>query len=250
MIGAALRCQHAAAAPVTVPTLHQLAEKFGTDKSLTSGHGYVAAYSMLLDHLRNDLCNVTEVGVLKGASLLMWAEYFPRAHIFGIDNFPSHIAAQRLSNESRIHLLKTSSQKPNVPEKFGLADESMDLVIDDGDHAPEGINKTIAALWRLVRPGGLYVIEDVATGADARAKYCHGPGCKRARPGYASVVHEPTPVMREIYDNNDVFFADTLVGMDFHKSEFIHNQTKRRFMHDQVDHNGHLVVIRKRVQNS
>lgn len=41
----------------------------------------------------------------------------------------------------------------------------MDVVIDDGDHSPQGQQATLRRMWRFVRPGGLYIIEDVMTGA-------------------------------------------------------------------------------------
>ena len=120
----------------------------------------------------------------------------------------------------------------------------MDLVIDDGSHTREGNSRTISALWRLVRPGGLYVIEDVSTGADTRGKY--GAGGHNDRSGFASIVHAPDDILRDVYNNNDVFFADTLVGVDFEKNAWIKQSIKTRWIHDKVDHNGHLIVIRKR----
>lgn len=238
-------------ASAETPSLHELADRFGTDKSLRAGHGYVSAYSMLLEPHRLDRLNVTEVGVLTGSSILMWASYFPRAEVWGLDIALQPVAKHRCKNESRIHLHAADSQSEKTPAKLGLADESMDLVIDDGDHSREGNSLTAAALWPLVRPGGLYVIEDVATGADQRGKQGHGGGNDPS--GWASVVHHPTPVLRDIYDNNDVFFADTMVGTDFEHSAFARQQIMHHWMKDAVNHNGHLVVIRKRAaaaQNS
>jgi len=229
------------------PSLHALADHFGTDKSLRAGHGYVSAYSMLLEPMRHTISNMTEVGVLTGSSLLMWASNFPHAEIWGLDIALQSMARERCSNISRIHLRAASSQSETTPQELGLVNETMDLVIDDGDHSRDGNARTAASLWRLVRPGGLYVIEDVATGADRRGKY--GSGGDNDRPGWASVVHHPSPVLSDIYDNNDVFFADTMVGAGFAQSKFVKQQIAHRWMKDQVDHNGHLVVVRKRAHS-
>ena len=88
------------------------------------------------------------------------------------------------------------------------------------------------------------MIEDVATGADQRGKFGAGGGDDPS--GWASVVHRPTPVLRDIYSKNDVFFADTMVGNDWQHNNFVRQQIRRRWMKDPVNHNGHLVVIRKR----
>ena len=225
-------------------SLHALADRFGTDKSLRTGHGYVSAYRMLLEPLRHTLLNMTEVGVLTGSSVLMWAAYFSRAEIWGLDINLQSVAMRRCKNKSRIHLRAASSQSQTTPAELRLVNESMDLVIDDGSHTREGNSRTISALWRLVRPGGLYVIEDVSTGADTRGKY--GAGGHNDRSGFASIVHAPDDILRDVYNNNDVFFADTLVGVDFEKNAWIKQSIKTRWIHDKVDHNGHLIVIRKR----
>merc|ERR1712176_800060 len=36
-----------------------------------------------------------------------------------------------------------------------------DIIIDDGDHNPDSQQETLASLWQMVRPGGIYVVEDV-----------------------------------------------------------------------------------------
>lgn len=41
----------------------------------------------------------------------------------------------------------------------------VDLVIDDGSHAVRDQVATLAALWSYVRPGGIYIVEDLLVGA-------------------------------------------------------------------------------------
>ena len=54
---------------------------------------------------------------------------------------------------SRVHVLPPAdSQNPDTPARLGLHHQTMDLVIDDGDHRPAGLAKTFVALWPLVRP--------------------------------------------------------------------------------------------------
>ena len=121
------------------------------------------------------------------------------------------------------------------------------MYVCNGPSAPPRGSRThaIAAnFWRLVRPGGYYVIEDVNVGGDERGKY--SSTATRDRPGFSSVAHNASGALREIYLHNEVFFADTMVGNDFRHNDFVKQQIRRRWMKDPVNHNGHLVVIRKR----
>ena len=38
-----------------------------------------------------------------------------------------------------------------------------DIIIDDGSHWDECQQKTLQNLWKFVKPGGFYIIEDVTT---------------------------------------------------------------------------------------
>lgn len=225
-----------------MPLLHTIADRVGTDKALRRGHGYVGLYSMLLEHKRHSIRNVTEIGILTGLSMLLWAEYFPQSQLWGLDVKVQQVAKESSRHNPRIHLLEASSQDPDTPRRLNLANKSMDLIIDDGDHSSYGNTRTIEIFWPLLRPGGLYVIEDVATGSDARGKYSG----KLHAPGYAEMAHNVTGALRRIYMNNDVFFADTLVGTSFKHNRYVQLQVSRSWMKDPVNHNGHLVVIRKR----
>ena len=154
----------------SAPSLAELAERHGTDKSMI-GHAYVNLYAMLLDAHRESVLNVTEVGVMHGASVLMWADYFPNAQVLGLDYRMTATAINRTASQPRIHLHQADASLPSVLEKLQLANESMDLVVEDASHAHEDSHRIAANLWQLVKPGGFYVIEDVNVGGDDRGKY-------------------------------------------------------------------------------
>uniref|UniRef100_A0A7S2GSM3 Methyltransferase domain-containing protein n=1 Tax=Haptolina brevifila TaxID=156173 RepID=A0A7S2GSM3_9EUKA len=225
----------------SLATLEDLANRYDTDKALQHGHGYTSAYSMLLDPHHLQFQNVTEVGVLTGSSLLMWADYFPNATIWGLDIVMRKEAYARTASEPRIKLLPVDGR--SSPSQLQLLNESMDLVIEDASHGHTDSMQIAATYWPLVKPGGFYIIEDINTGGDARGKYSY----PRDRSGYASIVHNATGILKKIFHHNEVFFADTLVGVDSAHSRFVRDQTKKSWMLDQVDHNSHLMVVRKRV---
>ena len=98
--------------------------------------------------------------------------------------------------------------------------------------------------WDLVKPGGYYIIEDVATGGERSGKY----GGANERSGFATVAHNASGALQEIYRNNEVFFADTMTGVNVAHDGYSRELIKRHWLKDQVDHNSHLVVIRKRLR--
>jgi hypothetical protein len=59
-----------------------LARDYGTDKE---GHLYCEHYEAHLGHLQHEAIRLCEIGVLAGASLLMWQAYFTEAEVIGVD---------------------------------------------------------------------------------------------------------------------------------------------------------------------
>ena len=134
---------------------------------------------------------------------------------------------------------------PNTLER--LRKESMDLVIDDGDHRPIANAMTLVNFWHLVKPGGFYVVEDVTTGGNDNGHYMNPRRWPLQPPGYAWLAHNGTHwprAVRDIYEQNDVFMADTLVGQ--REWEDYQERNEGAWLRDRVNHNSHLLVIRKR----
>lgn len=105
---------------------------------------------MLFDAMRLQVANLTEVGLLFGNSLPVWHGYFPNAKIWGLDIAPSQRAlatAQRLGSRVKI-MPPANSQDPATLSRLGLTKGSMDIVIDDGDHRPAGMMRTLVALCK------------------------------------------------------------------------------------------------------
>lgn len=89
------------------------------------------------------------------------------------------------------------------------------------------------------------MIEDVATGsAHSDGRYKKGMAGPHDERGYASIVHNASSLVREIYSHNEVFFADSLVGST--STQFLSRMRVKGWMRDTVDHNSHVIVIRKR----
>ena len=241
----------AAAAPAAVAarsSLEELAFFYGTDKG-HDDHKYTDLYHALFEPRRDRVTNITEIGIALGQSLQVWHDYFERAHVWGVDIHPKVISHARrmFSDKPRVHILHANSKSPQQVEALGLAPSSMDIIIDDGDHYPPVMEKTLHRWWPYLRPNGYYCIEDVATGANAKGqRYGGRPGAFFFPDGSAPLVHNATYVSAatlKLFAEHDLFFVDTHVG---HRA---HEQVRKAlglWMKDRVNHNGHILVIRKR----
>lgn len=126
---------------------------YRTDKN--TGHSYGPFYEELLASRRHLVEAVLEIGVFHGGSLKMWRDYFPNAHIVGIENKRS-----RALNEDRIRTVVGSQNDPQTLRAAGELGP-FDLIVDDGSHKAFDQFTSLLYLWEFVAPGGFYVIEDL-----------------------------------------------------------------------------------------
>ncbi|MDA9370984.1 class I SAM-dependent methyltransferase [Gammaproteobacteria bacterium] len=141
--------------------LNYLDKKFDSDKDF---HGYLDFYKKFFKPLRFRKLKILEIGIgghleenhISG-SLLMWASYFPRSKIYGID-LSSKPLFNRLSRVST-HVVDQSSaqQLQEYISKHG----PFDIIIDDGSHFTTHIHLTFDIFYPSLNFGGLYIIEDM-----------------------------------------------------------------------------------------
>ena len=161
-------------------SLEQLASACEADKL---DHGYLNVYGMLFEPMRASVRNMTEIGVMNGAGFCLWSQFFgSSASIWAFDIKLTSTALDNAPRYPNVHAFEASSQDEAMPARLGLAESSMDIVIDDGDHSPAGIERTLKVFWPLLRAGGYYVIEDVATGSNAHGRFPNKNMCARPRP--------------------------------------------------------------------
>jgi len=167
----------AASAPSPVPTAPGASASvpFGdlsrfavgrTDKGPQS-HGFTEVYERFLFTRRNDPIRILEIGIDQGGSLKMWADYFPRAEIYGID-----IEDRRSMETDRVKTFVADQSKRDQLGAF-LAKHPgpFDVILDDGGHSMEQQQVSLGFLFPQVAPGGIYVVEDVHTSLKAFYPY-------------------------------------------------------------------------------
>lgn len=130
--------------------LHQLAQKFGTDKER---HGYGAFYEAVLP--LHGVRSLLEIGVFKGASLKMWAERLPQALIDGWDIKP----CSTYGLDDRISLSRVDCRSREDLER-ARQNKSWDLIVDDGGHTMQQQQLALSLLFPHCE---YYVLEDIHT---------------------------------------------------------------------------------------
>jgi cephalosporin hydroxylase len=121
---------------------------------------YLAEYERLFGPMRNASLCLLELGVRFGASMFLWAEYFPNAVIVGldVDKQPQHFPRER-----RVHFVRGSQDDLGALARcIAVAGGQFDIIVDDASHVGRLSAASFAHLFpRALKPGGFYVIEDI-----------------------------------------------------------------------------------------
>lgn len=115
--------------------------------------------------MRHRPIRLLEIGVggynfrkLGGASLSMWADYFPQGKIVGLD-----IARKTIDLGPRVIFVQGSQTDIGLLERLVTEHGPFDIVIDDGSHIPRHVVISFQVLFPKLANEGIYIIEDVQT---------------------------------------------------------------------------------------
>jgi hypothetical protein len=129
-----------------------------------SGHGifkwihYFDIYDRHLGKFRGKEIHIVEVGVYSGGSLEMWREYFgPRCTVYGVD---VEEACKAYEKEG-VRIFIGDQADRGFWRLFKSRVPSVDILIDDGGHRPQQQAATLEEMLPHLRPGGIYICEDV-----------------------------------------------------------------------------------------
>jgi len=153
--------------------LNELMVKYGTDKQQEL-HNYVEYYDKYFSKIKNDKLKILEIGIYRppmdgkavvGASLKTWRDYFVNSDIIGadLDDFSDvndgRIKTMKVNQELRYNN-ETHNGLHSIIEKFG---DNFDIIIDDGGHTMLQQQVTLGFMFKFLKPGGLFIIEDLHT---------------------------------------------------------------------------------------
>jgi hypothetical protein len=162
------------------------ARTYHTDKSKACGmHDYAPAYAELLHPLRYSARCVFEIGIgsvengqmsgvvkqgyRSGGGMRLWRDFFPAAHIVGMD-----IYAHPELCEARMTAVQgdqsCAADLRRTIAAFGrpMNEPFLDVVVDDGSHRWQDQAFSFLFLHTWVVVGGVYAIEDVQPDGAAR----------------------------------------------------------------------------------
>ena len=138
-------------------TLDEIGLKCRTDKA-SDGHNYTPLYEKYFSPMQHLSITLLEIGIggyefydRGGESLRMWKEWFTKAAIYGVDFY----AKQGIPG---CVILQIPQQNLSVDDMG-----TFDIIIDDASHINPLTIQTFKNMWAAVKPGGLYVVEDVHT---------------------------------------------------------------------------------------
>lgn len=147
-----------------------------TDKTFRHGYQWFYGRHFPSYKAKKDLA-ILEIGGRRGDSALAWSKYFgPHAHIdmvtYGgqndahkFENPTIDCKGEGKNNCAHIHTFYCDQSDAETLEKEVIAarPDGWDIVIDDGSHVPAHNVISFEAIWKNVRPGGIYIVEDIET---------------------------------------------------------------------------------------
>lgn len=156
------------------PSFYDISIEKGTDK--VTMHTYHDMYERYLPSLRNRRIKLLEIGGLgctlahgPGPSYYTWLEYFPYAELYFIEPDAECVDKWREKLKGARGIV-TGDQADEVFLENFLAslryddpDFAFDVIIDDGGHMMDQQLVSLQTLWKAVKPGGTYFVEDLET---------------------------------------------------------------------------------------
>lgn len=142
-----------------------------TDKSADSGHSYLSFYEKYFQPKRTDEIRMLEIGISIGGSAYLWGQYFTNFDYYSFDIAGGYAVLRpfqaEIEADERISLYwGCSAFDPELAKQFG--EETMDFIIDDGDHRANSQWQTFQNYWPRLAKGGVYFVEDVVNTETAK----------------------------------------------------------------------------------
>ena len=129
-----------------------------TNDKKISTHNYSIFYEKYLSNLKEKKINILEIGSHEGKGIASFYFYFPYSKIIGanINPFQMKFKSKRITelfiNVSSKKIIKNFSDHIKVDQ---------DIIIDDASHNLRDILFTLSILFKKLKSGGLYILEDM-----------------------------------------------------------------------------------------
>jgi len=131
-------------------------KKYNSDKF--TSHSYLEDYDRLFSPIKDEVKSILEIGIQKGESLLMWKDLFPNAEIYGAEINLSSLTINPY--QDRITIKQGDAYTHSFLDLF--KDINFDIIIDDGSHLVEHMEFFCKYYPKILKPGGIMIVEDIA----------------------------------------------------------------------------------------
>ena len=137
-------------------TIQNILECHDTDKHNPKEHSYGDVYAAIFsDFDRMAELNILELGIQRGGSLYAWQEFFPNAHIYGVDITDTRLDKYKTNENIKFY---KEDLKDAIKHFEGM---TFDIIIDDSDHFDGTMAWIAKNYWKLLKPKGIMVFEDI-----------------------------------------------------------------------------------------
>ena len=143
-------------------TMDAIAKRVGTDKV---NHGFTKYFYPIHFHkLRYNKVKMLEIGLFHGDSVHLWTEYFEDLDMNVVEYKQDYIDNEKL-RFPEVKFTNVNMENIEDIKQFVQSNEpgSFDIVLDDGGHTMKQQINALVHMISLVKPGGMFVMEDVHT---------------------------------------------------------------------------------------
>jgi SAM-dependent methyltransferase len=139
-------------------SLEEISQQYRSDKGAIY-HNYLEIYEKYFSKYRDGLETFLEIGLWEGESIRMWREYFTTGNLVGADILDlSHV----ILPNTQIHICD-QSDRTHLEQLITNTFPQFDIIIDDGGHMMHQQQITLGVMFKYLKPGGVFVIEDLHT---------------------------------------------------------------------------------------
>ena len=205
--------------------------------TLVKTMSYIKDYVALADET---FPHIMELGLFQGGSLVFFDKMFKPKKLIGLDISPKRIEALDNYISSGSQHIKTyygvSQDDVNMLRSIvhNDFDGSLDLVVDDASHLYELTKTSMSVLFPLLKPGGVYIIEDWAWSLRPNAQSREHPWYGKA--ALVNLVFEIVAELGSGKEIGDIYINNNMVKI--HKAMassgrklFEHGTLRGRSMH-------------------
>ena len=181
------------------------------------GHGYDVFYEKVFKENRTKSLNIMEFGIHHGDSLAALSSYFPNAKIVGVDRNP--FTTNYKSKKIRTLHCNVSSKK-NLENLSNYLSKDYDYIIDDASHNPIHQKLTFFSMFKNLKSGGLFVIEELNFFQSEPNK--DDPNQNFLRNLLIDVSKKSETILKSKYNDKIIDFIDDVQDVKINKGVLTH----------------------------